>query len=361
MNALVLGATGHLGNALTRELLARGWEVTATSRREGVARNLVGLRVRLLVGDSARPGQLDEWIPGHELVVDAAAPYHLRLGPGVQGAGAVRSAVSRMEMVVASVARHDACLAYVSSFTTLARSRSLLDAAQSRVLRQLHPYFEMKSAMERRVRAAVRNGLRAVIVNPTICFGPWDLKPPAFCLIPLALQGRLPATTSHAVNVIDVRDVAAATVTAVIHERFGAPIELSGHNTTVDGLVAAVCRLGGARAPRLRAPAHLSALVSYGNEVLSARGLSPVDYPALGMLALLEQRWLAPGRMQRDLGGRLRPLSRTLVESIDWYRAIGYLDDPHTKSAEAATFATPPGAVARRPGGSPESPRPTPY
>lgn len=342
MNALVLGATGHLGNALTRELLARGWEVTATSRRDIRARNLVGLPVRFRTGDACRPGQLHEWIRGHELVVDAAAPYHLRLGLGAQGLEAVRLAENRMETLLASVARHGACLAYVSSFTTLARPRPLLDAVQADALRQLHPYFEMKRVMECRVRVAARNGLRAVIVNPTICLGPWDLKPPPFCLIPLALQGRLPATTGHAVNVIDVRDVASATVTAVVQDRFGDPIELSGHNTTVDGLVAAVCRLGGTRPPRLSTSAHLSAFVSYGNEVLSSFGLSPVDYPSLGMLALLEQRWRAPGRMQRDLGVRLLPLSRTLAESIDWYRAIGYLDRPSTEPAEAGR-ARPPG------------------
>lgn len=326
MNALVLGASGHVGNALTRELLARGWSVTATSRHADVAANLVGLPVHVRVGDAARRQQLDEWIRGHDLVVDAAAPYHVRLASGVPAAEAVRAAGARMDVLLTSMARHDARLIYISSFTTLDRPRPLVEAVQSGALRLLHPYFEIKRTMERRVLAAARTGLPAVIVNPTICLGPWDLKSPAFCLIPLALRGRIPATTNHAVNVLDVRDVAWAAVAAMADGRFGEPIPLVGHNTTVDGLVAAVCRLGGGRAPRVRVPAPMTALAAYWNEVLFSLGLSLLDYPSLGMLLLVEQRWQPPGRAQLDLGLRLRPLSRTLVEAIDWYRQAGYLD-----------------------------------
>jgi uncharacterized protein YbjT (DUF2867 family) len=79
MKALVLGATGHIGNAIVRELLDRGYQVTATSRRKEPAANLVGLPVRYASGNCNTPGQLDAWIAGHDVVVDAAAPYPFRL------------------------------------------------------------------------------------------------------------------------------------------------------------------------------------------------------------------------------------------------------------------------------------------
>ncbi len=326
MRALVLGATGHLGNAISRELLARGFQVTATSRRPSPAANLEELPIRFLSGDGDRPRQLDEWVRGHDLVVDAAAPYHFHLAPDSLGERPGMIAERRIDALLESVSRHGATLAYVSSFTTLPRPRPLLEALQHGALRLLHPYFELKNRMEARVLAAARGGLPVAVVNPTLCLGPWDLKPLRFCLIPLALRGELPATSGHALNFIDVRDVACALLTAVEKERFGEPIPLCGHNTTVDGLTAAICRQGGARPPKLRVPAQLTALAAYGNEVLSSLGLSPLSYPSLGMILLLEQRWESPGSAQRDLGVHLRPLSRTLAEAIDWYREIGYLD-----------------------------------
>ena len=68
--ALVLGASGHIGQAIVRELLAQGWQVTAATRRhrlpEGCAEGCA-----LAVGDADLPGQLDRWAAGHDAVFDA--------------------------------------------------------------------------------------------------------------------------------------------------------------------------------------------------------------------------------------------------------------------------------------------------
>ena len=57
-----------------RELLSRGWQVSAATR-QAAPRSLDGLDVRLLPGDADAPGQLERWVAGHELVIDAAAPH----------------------------------------------------------------------------------------------------------------------------------------------------------------------------------------------------------------------------------------------------------------------------------------------
>lgn len=339
MRALVLGATGHLGHALTRELLARGFEVTAASRSAGTSPHLAELPVRRVSGDCASDGQIADWVRGHDLVVDAAAPYHFRLAaPG--SASPLHAAERRMLALLDSVARERAQLVFVSSFTTLPRARSPLDAARSAVLTRLHPYFELKRRMEAQVRAAARRGSPAVIVNPTLCLGPFDSKLLEFCLIPLVLRGQVPATQGNAINVIDVRDVAAAALTALEHGCFGEPIPLCGHNSTLQGLIAAICSRGGVPPPRMRVPATLSAAAGYGNEVLATLGLSLLAYPSLGLLLSLEQRWGAPGAVQRGLLPKLRPLSRTLKDAIDWYALLGYLEASASSSGPGLRAAT---------------------
>ncbi len=325
MRALVLGATGHVGHAFTRALLARGASVTAASRRPERAGLLAGLPVEVCSGDDATPGLLAEWVRGHDLVVDAAAPYSFHLAP-LATVWLRRRATRRMGALLDAVTAERARLIHVSSFTTLARPRSLFGHAQAALLDQLHPYFELKRGMEAQVRAASRRGLESVIVNPTHCLGPFDARPLEHCLIPLVLRGELPAVHGHPVNVIDVRDVAEAALAAHEGSCFGEPIPLCGHNTTLDGLVGAICRRGGVRPPRRQVPARLTALAAYGNEVLAALGASPFALPSLGMLLALEQHWDAPGPVQRRLLPGLRPLSRTLVDAIEWYEACGYLD-----------------------------------
>lgn len=330
MRALVLGASGHLGNAITRELLQRGWQVTATSRQAEPAVNLVGLPIDYRIGDGNRPEQIDRWVRGHELIVDAAAPYAFWLDDQASPTRAIELAGRRTRQLIESALHHRAALAFISSFTTLPRDRRGLDAAQGKLLRAIHPYFALKKHLEELVLEGSAQGLRAVVVNPTLCLGPYDLKPPQFCLIPVTVKGELPAVNSHPVNVIDVRDVATATVEAFTQEHFGVPIPLSGHNTTVDSLTAAICRIAGVAAPALHLPAPLPAVAAYGNEFLVRAGLSSVEYPSVGMLLLLEQYWTPPAPVRGELLPKLRPMSQMIAEGIDWYRDAGHLDAPST-------------------------------
>jgi nucleoside-diphosphate-sugar epimerase len=278
--------------------------------------------VRALAGDAAAPGQLARWVHGHDLVVDAAAPYAFHLAPAPR---VLSDASRRMQALLDAVASERARLIHVSSFTTLARRRSLFGLAQGALLRRLHPYFELKRCMEAQVREAAQRGVEAVIVNPTHCLGPFDARPLEHCLIPLALRGELPAVHGHPINVIDVRDVADAALAACEQGCFGTPIPLCGHNGTLDGLVATICRLGGAAPPRLRVPPRLTAFAAYGNELLAALGALPWAHPSLGLLLAIEQHWDAPRTLQRRLLRGLRPLSRTLVDAIAWYSARGLL------------------------------------
>src|SRR5579859_2578733 len=97
--ALVLGATGHIGNAIVRELLARGYAVTAARRGRSAAHNLAGLAVSDAIGDAGDAATLDGWVAGHDAVVDAAAPYPLAIADRGDAAAAARRAAQLVEAV----------------------------------------------------------------------------------------------------------------------------------------------------------------------------------------------------------------------------------------------------------------------
>jgi dihydroflavonol-4-reductase len=334
VKALVLGATGRIGSAIVRELLNRGAAVTAVSRRAQPPENLVGLDLNYRVGDADRPGQIEAWVAGHDLVVDAAAPYHLWLfqdapSPAARFARAER----RLTALLRSIAHNDSAFAFIGSYTTNNRERPMLGRAQARVLRLLHPYFELKQHMEAKIRRAMRDGVRAVVVSPTFCIGPGDISDPDLALIPMIVNGSLPSTSGHAMNVIDVRDVAALVVTAVTKGAFGCSIPVVGHNSTLEMLTDLVCRSAGVPRPRWRIPSTLAAAVSYANEVINSSGLREVDYPSVGTLLTLEQAWALPSAEQRKLGVVLRPLSRSVVDALDWYDRRGVLHPRRKASA----------------------------
>ncbi|MEP7120790.1 MAG: NAD-dependent epimerase/dehydratase family protein [Byssovorax sp.] len=323
--ALVLGGTGHVGHALLRELCARCYRVRALTR-QARPHLLEELDVEVVRGDADVPGDLQRAIGGVDIVVDAAAPYALYLPqPGQRALDPRREAALRTARLCAAVERQNATLVFISSFTTLPRPQGAWSTLEVGLRRAMHPYFTAKEAMERVVLEACERGLRAVLINPTACLGPWDGKPRSLCYLPLLVSGEVPATTSHVVNVIDVRDVASGAVAALEAEVFGTPLLFGGHDIRADELAARACALVGRRPPLLRTSIRAAATAAYWTEWLFAATGRRAPIPSLPWLLACEVWATGVGEAQRALGAWPRPLEDTLRDSLAWYRRLGYL------------------------------------
>lgn len=72
MKVVVFGAAGAIGHAITAELLARGYTVTAVTRTGGPVEGLV---VQAVTGDAADPASVAKHAAGQDAVVSAAGPH----------------------------------------------------------------------------------------------------------------------------------------------------------------------------------------------------------------------------------------------------------------------------------------------
>jgi dihydroflavonol-4-reductase len=313
--AVVLGATGHLGQAVVRELLSRGTVVTAATRQQS-PRSLRALAVEIRPGDSEASGQIDAWIQGQDLVVDCAAPYPLRMFSG--GEELVSAACRRTALILQAVHRHRARLAYVSSFTTLPRGERGIPALEAQWRRSIHPYFEVKRRIEDMLLGAA-NGLDITVVNPTVCLGPWDGKPRELCFLPQLVAGKVWATCDHTINAIDVRDLASLLCNAIDARCNGVPIALVGHNLTVKELARRACALAGVPVPPLVAPARLAAWSMVWAETVAALAGQPPWIFALSGLLLCDSQPMQPTALQQSLGCPIRPFQDTLRDTMAWY------------------------------------------
>jgi dihydroflavonol-4-reductase len=319
MKALVLGATGHIGNAVVRELLARRYEVTAAYRRHGPRPNLEGLAVRSRPGDQFAPGQLEEWIEGHDIVIDAAAPYPANLFDRAQ-----YYAEGRMCELLDAVLRRNCVFGYVSAFTTLKRPSEKIEDWGAGLAMRMHPYFALKQRTEDLVMDAASAGLRAVIVNPTMCLGPWDVHDRELCLIPRLLCGEVPGAVRQILNVLDVREVAQGLVGAIEEELYGRPMLLSGHNISAQNLFSWICELAGVEMRPLTAPISVTAFASLALEAVMGVANSDSPIKSLAPILMYQHEWMPPCAAFQKLGISLRPLYETLQDSIEWYRLVKY-------------------------------------
>jgi dihydroflavonol-4-reductase len=326
MKALVIGAAGHIGNAITRALLERKWEVTACGRRPIPPLNLNGLPVTYLAGDAESPHQLEEWIAGHDLVVDGAAPYPLSLvfAGREPEQDPFLAAERRTRRLLNAVLRHEARLAYVSSFVTQVSPRTQAQRFRARTIRLTLPYFEVKELIESQILDDARRGIRAIIINPTYCLGPWDLHDRRFCTIPLLLCGEIPGCITQTLNVIDVRDVAAGLVAAIEAERYGEPLLMTGCSVSTHDLYSSICEIGGVTAPKFVTSSTFAMFWSYWTEIMFDMLGQQTPIISAGMMMATVTDYLHNNTIMEELGIRSRPLSDTIRDAIKWYRAIGY-------------------------------------
>jgi len=168
--------------------------------------------------------------------------------------------------------------------------------------------------------AAARTGTALMIVEPGYVLGtPVDRSMPGETsnrAVGQYLRGRLPAVVDGGLSVVDVEDVARGHLLAADKGTPGERYILGGHNVSWADLIERIAELSGIHHPVFVIPRELAV------GLREARSLGvplwlPIDPEGF---ALMAQWWtVSSAKARRELGYRIRPLEKTLQETIDWY------------------------------------------
>jgi len=329
MTTLLTGATGFIGAAVLRALVAAGHHVRALVRPNSDRRNLSGIDCEIVTGDLIEPASLQLALRGCEAVFHVAADYRLWVPDrekmhrtNVQGT---------VDLFQAAAAAGVSRIVYTSSVATL-RLRNDGGSADEESYAELGDiigvYKQSKFLAEREVKRLLEEaGLPVIIVKPTAPFGPGDVKPtPTGRLIVQAASGRMPAYVDTGLNVVHVDDVAAGHLLAYDRGAIGESYILGGENRTLQWILETVAELTGGPPPRVRLPHWFVTPIAYVTESVTRvlGGNEPmITIDAVRMARKL--MYFSSAKAQRELGYAARPAVAALRDEIDWFYQNGYV------------------------------------
>lgn len=329
MTFLVTGATGFVGAALARRLIASGRKVRVLVRPSSPRRNLRGLEAEIITGDLTDRDSVRRAMDGCAGAFHVAADYRLwTRDPKAMFAANVDGTLNVMRAAVESgVAR----TVYTSSVATLGINPDGTPADEGTPVdfgSMIGPYKQSKFLAEAEVQRMIREeGLKAVIVNPSSPIGPGDVKPtPTGRMIVEAAAGRMPAYVDTGLNLVHVDDVADGHIMAFEKGVIGERYVLGGRNMTLREILQNVAEIVGRRPPLIQLPHDLLMPLAVVAEAWTRwTGGSEPFVTIDGLKMSKKKMFFSSAKAERELGYNARPPRHALEDAIAWFMAEGML------------------------------------
>lgn len=318
MRVFLTGATGYIGSALARRLVALGHEVRALVRPTSRTELLDELGVATFVGDLGDRASMREGMSGADWVVHAAA----ELDPTSPGERMARANVEGSENVASlawklGVPR----LLSVSSIAWFGGSPPGGGSATEETPPQRPfptPYSATKHAGQEAIRAWAKKGLRVNTVFPSLVYGPPGKKGGANTLLRSLMRGRFPVLVGadRKASWVFLDDVVEGIVAVMEKAPAGRDYLLAGDVATVRQLADRVCALAGVPPPRRDvSPRTARLLLTLATPLLRLAGRRPPLPPA--QIASLERHWaFDDSRARQELGWQPRNLAEGLPPTV---------------------------------------------
>jgi dihydroflavonol-4-reductase len=325
MRALVTGATGKIGNAVARQLAARGDEVVALVRDPEKARGLLPEGIDLARGDVTDPASLRVAADGIDGAFNCMGLFEQWFAdPAIFDRV---NALGAKNVVAAARVAGARRVVHTSTFDVFgAPQGGTVTEGVVADYPKATPYERSKQLAERLVLEEAERGIEVVIANPSTVYGPGPWQGTGLDrAIRDAIRGRLPATPPGGMTLVLVDDVAGAHLAAFDRggpgERY---ILADGYASMRELLALAVAEAGRGRVPPTM-PVPLAKGMARAGEAASRLIRRP---PLLGSGQLTFMLWQARAsneRARRELGVQFTSLEEGVARTVRWMAEAGPL------------------------------------
>ena len=328
MKAFVTGATGFVGSHVARLLAAQGGELRLLVRPGSRTDNIDGLNAERVTGDLTDPDSLRKGMQGCEFVFHVAADYRLWVRDpeqmyraNVEGTRSILSGAQE-----AGVRR----VVYTSSVATMGFTGNGMPCDEDSpvsLANMIGHYKRSKFMAEQIVLEAGRNGVNAVMVNPTTPIGEQDIKPtPTGRIIVDFLNRSFPAYVDTGLNLVDVVECALAHLAAMERGKPGERYIIGGENLTLKQILDKLAGITGLPAPTMKVPHMVAMGFALCDQVFTGLLLRKEPRATVDAVRMGRKKMFASSaKAERDLGYKPTPADDALRRAVEWFKRHGYV------------------------------------
>ncbi|MDI6452175.1 NAD-dependent epimerase/dehydratase family protein [Peloplasma aerotolerans] len=302
---IITGATGHIGNNVTRFLVNKNQKVRVLVRK--IDDSINDLPIDIKVGNIFDEDFLNEHILENDIVIHCAGYIDLLNKEKMQS---FRTNYQGTKKIADLCLRKKNRFIYISSVDVIPKSkRGLVYEPISLTPKKMKTYYATSKAMATDyVLNQISNGLNALVLYPSAVIGVHDYKPSAAGKEILSvLNHKILFSLNGGYNFIDVKDVAKAIFIAANSSYRGHMI-LSGEDQTIKSLYRSIEKA--TTVPKLIIP--LPTII-----VRLAVFFSP-KYSQMMITKIKENYHYSNQEMKKHLIPELTPFDQTIKESIEW-------------------------------------------
>lgn len=317
----VIGATGHLGNVLVRELLKRGEKhiVCIVPKGEDLM-PLTGLDVEMRTADITDYDSIYKALIGVDYVYHTAGVISINKGEWEKLYKV--NVLGTRNVVEACLNNRVKRLVYTSSIHAFKEPNKNEYITEKEPLQPLYgEYAKSKALATIEVLKGVERGLNAVVVAPTGIIGPYDYKVSEMgTLILKYMKSKVFFYVDGAYDFVDVRDVAIGEILAMEKGKTGEIYILSGDKIEVKEILNILRSVSGKRIPHVRMPMALAKFSAIFTPLVSKiTGEKPL-FTSYSLSVLNSNSNVLKDKAVKELGFSSRPLNVSLKDACEWFK-----------------------------------------
>jgi dihydroflavonol-4-reductase len=326
MKIFLTGGDGLLGSNLVRELLKKGHELKVLVQPGRQTITLDGLDIERIEGDLLDINSLTKAAEGAEAIYHVAASTSIWPSRNeivnkvnIEGTQNIITLAKKLEVKK---------LVYVgtaNSFSFGTKEKPGIEGTPYIASKYGLDYMDSKFKAHQLIDEAVKDGVPAVVVNPTFMLGAYDSMPSSGAMVLAVYKQDVPGFAPGGRNYICVKDAAIGIANALDKGRVGESYIIGNKNMSYKEAFTLMAETLKVKPPKI--PMPKAAVLAYGKVsmwIFKLTGKKPVVSYPMAKIAC-DTHYFSAAKAVKELGLPQSPIEEGIKECFDWLDKNGYI------------------------------------